>query len=65
VGRDTAVYAAPITVTATPDGQSFVVEQGLKAGQEVVVEGAASLKDGTKIKPVVQSPAKAKTELKG
>ena len=65
VGRDTAVYAAPITVTATPDGQSFVVDAGLKSGEEVVLQGAASLKDGTKIKPVVQSAAKAKTEVKG
>ena len=63
VGRDTAVYAAPITVTPTPDGQSFVVNAGLKAGEEVVLQGAASLKDGTKIKPVVQ--AKAKTDVKG
>lgn len=63
VGRDTAVYAAPITVTPTPDGQSFVVDKGLKNGQRVVLQGAASLKDGTKIKPVVQT--KAKTEVKG
>lgn len=52
VGRDTAVYAAPITVTPTPDGQQFVIDAGLKAGQEVVLQGTASLKDGTKIKPV-------------
>ncbi|MGI4831897.1 MAG: efflux RND transporter periplasmic adaptor subunit [Janthinobacterium lividum] len=65
VGRDTAVYAAPITVTATPDGQSFVVDKGLKPGAEVVLQGAASLKDGTKIKPVVESAAKAKTDVKG
>lgn len=58
VGRDTAVYAAPITVTPTPDGQYFVVDTGLKKGEEVVLQGTASLKDGTKIKPVVQKSDK-------
>lgn len=63
VGRDTAAYAAPITVTPTPDGTSFVVQKGLKAGQEVVLQGISRLKDGMKIKPkVVKS---AKTELAG
>jgi len=65
LGRDTAVYAAPIVVTPTPDGQSFVVDSGLKKGQEIVLQGAASLKDGTKIKPVVQAKAPAKPETKG
>ena len=62
LGRDTAVYAAPITVTPTPDGQLFVIDSGLKKGQQVVLQGAASLKDGTKIKPVVQTKAQAETK---
>ena len=63
VGRDTAAHAMPITATPTPDGQSFVVQQGLKAGQEVIIEGVGGLKENTKIRPkVVKS---AKTEMAG
>jgi len=51
LGRDTAAHAAAITVVPTPDGSSFVVQQGLKAGQQVIVEGVGSLKEGTKIRP--------------
>lgn len=58
VGRDTAAYAAPITVVPTPDGTSFVVQKGLKAGQEVVLQGISGLKDGMKIKPKVTKDAK-------
>jgi membrane fusion protein (multidrug efflux system) len=63
VGRDTAAHAMPITAVPTPDGDSFVVQKGLKAGQQVIVEGISGLKDGMKIKPrVVKS---AKTEMSG
>jgi membrane fusion protein (multidrug efflux system) len=51
VGRDTAAHATAITVVPTPDGSSFVVQQGLKEGQRVIVEGISGLKDGTKIRP--------------
>ncbi|RZL13179.1 MAG: efflux RND transporter periplasmic adaptor subunit [Hymenobacter sp.] len=53
LGRDTAAHAAAITVTPTPDGDSFVVQKGLKAGQEVVLEGISGLKEGMKIRPKV------------
>jgi len=63
VGTDTAAHALPITVVPTPDGASFVVQKGLKAGQKVVLEGISGLKEGVKIRPkVVQS---AKTEASG
>jgi membrane fusion protein (multidrug efflux system) len=65
VGADTAAYAQPITVTPTPDGDSFVVEKGLKAGQKVVLEGISGLKDGTKIRPKVVAEKKAKMEMSG
>jgi membrane fusion protein (multidrug efflux system) len=61
LGRDTAAHATAITVVPTPDGSSFVVQKGLKSGQEVIVEGISTLKEGTKIRPkVVKS---ARTEL--
>ena len=65
VGQDTAAHAVAIITTPTPDGQSFVVDKGLKAGQKVVLEGVASLKENTKLKPKVVSQQKAKTELAG
>ncbi|MDO7887215.1 efflux RND transporter periplasmic adaptor subunit [Hymenobacter cheonanensis] len=63
LGRDTAAHALPITVVPTPDGASFVVQKGLKAGQEVIVDGINGLKEGTKIKPKVVK--KATTEMAG
>ncbi|WP_460581733.1 efflux RND transporter periplasmic adaptor subunit [Hymenobacter arcticus] len=63
LGRDTAAHAAAITVTPTPDGDSFVVQKGLKAGQEVVLEGISGLKEGTKIRPKVVK--KATTAMAG
>jgi membrane fusion protein (multidrug efflux system) len=62
VGRDTAAHAVAITATPTPDGQSFVVNQGLKAGQEVIVEGVGGLKENTKIRPKVVKSARTAME---
>jgi len=59
LGRDTAAHALPLTVVPTPDGASFVVQKGLKAGQEVELEGISGLKEGTKIRPRVVKSAKA------
>lgn len=36
-------------------GKFYVVKSGLKAGDKVVLEGFASLKDGVKIKPMIHS----------
>lgn len=51
VGKDSTVKSTAITVSATPDGQSFVVDGGLQVGDKVVIKGASDLKDGTKIVP--------------
>jgi membrane fusion protein (multidrug efflux system) len=52
VDKSNAIKNVAVTVTATPDGQYFVVQKGLRAGDRVVLDGGNSLKDGTKIKPV-------------
>jgi len=65
VGTDTAAHAVPITVVPTPDGDSFVVEKGLKTGQRVVLEGISGLKEGTKIRPKVVADKQAKTPMAG
>ncbi|WP_188812506.1 efflux RND transporter periplasmic adaptor subunit [Hymenobacter cavernae] len=58
LGADTAAHAAAITVVPTPDGSSFVVQQGLRPGQKVIVEGVGGLKDGVKIRPRLVKSAK-------
>jgi membrane fusion protein (multidrug efflux system) len=58
LGRDTAAHATAITVVPTPDGSSFVVQKGLKSGQEVILEGISVLKEGTKIRPRVVKSAR-------
>jgi membrane fusion protein (multidrug efflux system) len=47
--KDSSVKNTAITVTATPDGQSYVVESGLHSGEVIVTQGAGELKDGVKI----------------
>ncbi|MDR3273628.1 MAG: efflux RND transporter periplasmic adaptor subunit [Flavobacteriaceae bacterium] len=51
VGADNKVKQLTITVTPTPDGQSYVVNSGLKVNDKIVVNGIQNLKDGTEIKP--------------
>lgn len=63
VGRDTAAHAAAITVVPTPDGDSFVVQKGLKAGQQIVLEGISGLKEGAKIRPKVVKAAPKKPDV--
>ena len=62
LGTDTAAHAVALTVAPTPDGQSFVVQKGLKAGQEIVLEGISSIKEGAKIKPKLVKKAETKME---
>ncbi|MDR2041873.1 MAG: efflux RND transporter periplasmic adaptor subunit [Tannerella sp.] len=38
-----------VEVTPTPDGQTFLVHSGLKAGERIVTDGVATLSDGTAI----------------
>lgn len=43
--------ATLISVSATSDGKEYIVEDGLKAGDMIVVEGVSTLKEGTVIQP--------------
>jgi membrane fusion protein, multidrug efflux system len=45
------VKSTEIRVRENSKGQYFVVEQGLKPGDRIVLEGVAALKEGTPIKP--------------
>jgi membrane fusion protein (multidrug efflux system) len=51
VTKDNYVLSTPITTTANDNGQFFLVKTGLKAGQQIVVDGASTLRDSTLIRP--------------
>jgi membrane fusion protein (multidrug efflux system) len=55
VGADSVTRNVPIQIRENTAGQFFVVDRGLKAGERIVLEGVATLKEGTKIKPVSTS----------
>lgn len=45
------VRSSEIKVLETGNGQYFVVQEGVKPGEKIVLEGVASLKEGAPIKP--------------
>ena len=45
------VRSVEIQVMENSNGQYFVVQQGVRSGDKVVIEGVAALKDGSPIKP--------------
>lgn len=49
---DNTVSSKAITVMDNDDGQFYVVSGGLKAGDKIVMEGLATLRDGLNIQPV-------------
>lgn len=52
VGEDDTVSSRAIKVMDNNDGQFYVVTEGLIKGDEIVLEGLATLRDGLSIKPV-------------
>ena len=64
VGKDGKTQNAVITVNDNTVGNFFVVESGLKAGDQVVIEGVATLKEGTQIKTDPQSTETVYANLK-
>jgi len=48
-----SVASVPVDINPSASGLSFVVQNGLKAGDKIVIEGIAGLREGAKIKPVV------------
>jgi membrane fusion protein (multidrug efflux system) len=64
VGKDGKTKNAVITVNDNTVGNFYVVESGLKAGEEVVIEGVANLKEGTQIKADPQSTETVYANLK-
>ncbi|MCW3111211.1 MAG: efflux transporter periplasmic adaptor subunit [Segetibacter sp.] len=50
VESTSTVRSAEVKVLENNNGQFFVVQEGLRAGDKIVLEGVASLKEGTPIK---------------
>ena len=58
LGDSAKVHSTPIQVSELNDGKNYIVTSGLKAGDQIVVEGVGiSVQDGMVIKP--KSPAAA------
>jgi RND family efflux transporter MFP subunit len=58
VGSDNKVSVRPVTV-GDRVGKNWIVTQGLKAGEQVVVEGLQKVQDGASVKAVPAEPKKA------
>jgi len=64
VGKDGKTKGTNITVLDNKLGNYYVVTNGLNAGDEIVLEGVSTLKDGTQIKAVKQNVATVYADLK-
>ncbi|WP_321481027.1 efflux RND transporter periplasmic adaptor subunit [uncultured Bacteroides sp.] len=62
VGADNKVSNKLIEISDLDNGSDYLVTSGLKAGDRIVVEGIASLKDGMQIKPITEAESAAKKE---
>jgi membrane fusion protein (multidrug efflux system) len=51
LGPGDSVKSVSIRANASTSGHSYVAEQGLKAGDRIVIEGLSNLKEGLQIKP--------------
>lgn len=64
VGKDGKTKNVVITVLDNTIGNYYVVESGLKEGDQIVLEGVANLKEGTQIKATPESEGTVYANLK-
>jgi len=64
VGKDGKTKNVNITKLENTAGNYYVVTEGLKAGDQIVLEGVAALKDGSEIKIQNQKPETVYADLK-
>ena len=64
VGKDGKTKNINITVLENTAGNYYVVTSGLKAGDQIVLEGVAALKDGSEIKTHNESAESVYADLK-
>ena len=51
VTKDNYAVSRAVVTTANDNGQFFIVKSGLKPGEQVIVDGASTLRDSTLITP--------------
>ena len=59
VGADNKVQSREIEVLVQNDGQNYVVSNGLKVGERIVIDGVNRLKNDVQINPITPAQAKA------
>ena len=59
VGTDNKVQSREIEVLVQNDGQNYVVSNGLKVGERIVIDGVNRLKKDMQITPITPAQAKA------
>ena len=59
LGEDNKVKYTEIKVLSQNNGQSYIVTEGVKIGDRIVVEGVTRLKDGMEITPITAEERKA------
>lgn len=64
VAKDGTTKNVAVTVMQNTAGNFFVANSGLKAGDQIVLEGVATIKDGTKIKANPENPETVYADLK-
>ena len=62
LGDSSKVKNTEITVFPLDNGKQYVVTSGLKPGEQVVVEGVATLRDGMPIQPITPKQSAAKVQ---
>lgn len=63
-GKDGKTHTVALTVMDNSAGNFYVVKSGLKAGDQIVLEGVSTLKDGTVIKANPQQAETVYADLK-
>lgn len=58
---DNTVKNTEIKVSNLDDGKNYLVTNGLKSGDKIVVEGVQILKDGQEIQPITREQQKQST----
>ncbi len=62
LGKDNKVAFTVIKVADINDGQTYIVTEGLKAGDRIVSQGLSTLTDGMEITPITEEQAAKKVE---
>ena len=60
---DSTLKHTEVAISNLNDGKNYIVIRGLKAGEQIVVEGVQNLQEGQKIVPITQAQREAKYQM--